>query len=64
MKWPLDSMLRDIHCVCLYPLGSLLKRPRTPPGGSAPGLDYQTADSEHLMKRARPSGQPLEEVSK
>ena len=30
---------------------SFLKHPRTPPGASA--LDYQTADSEHLMKRLR-----------
>ncbi|XP_022868457.1 protein TPR2-like [Olea europaea var. sylvestris] len=30
---------------------AFLKHPRTPPGG--PGLDYQTADSEHLMKRIR-----------
>ncbi|KAK6158334.1 hypothetical protein DH2020_005648 [Rehmannia glutinosa] len=32
---------------------------RTPPGG--PGMEYQTADSEHLMKRLR-AGQP-DEVS-
>ncbi|KAJ6814027.1 protein TPR2-like isoform X1 [Iris pallida] len=30
---------------------AFLKHPRTPT--SAPGLDYQTADSEHLMKRMR-----------
>ncbi|CAI9759508.1 unnamed protein product [Fraxinus pennsylvanica] len=30
---------------------AFLKHPRTPPGG--PGMDYQTADSEHLMKRIR-----------
>ncbi|KAL2455703.1 Topless-related protein 1 [Forsythia ovata] len=30
---------------------AFLKHPRTPPG--APGMDYQTADSEHLMKRIR-----------
>lgn len=30
---------------------SFLKHPRTPPSGSA--MDYQTADSEHLMKRLR-----------
>nr|XP_043627620.1 protein TOPLESS-RELATED PROTEIN 2-like isoform X2 [Erigeron canadensis] len=30
---------------------SFLKHPRTPPGG--PGLEYQMADSEHLMKRVR-----------
>ncbi|KAL7166686.1 hypothetical protein ACSBR2_037367 [Camellia fascicularis] len=38
---------------------AFLKHPRTPPG--APGMDYQTADSEHLMKRIR-SGQS-DEVS-
>ncbi|KAG5524381.1 hypothetical protein RHGRI_031142 [Rhododendron griersonianum] len=38
---------------------AFLKHPRTPPG--ALGMDYQTADSEHLMKRIRP-GQP-DEVS-
>lgn len=38
---------------------AFLKHPRTPPGG--PGMDYQTADSEHLMKRLR-AGQP-DEVS-
>ncbi|KZV51494.1 topless-related protein 1-like [Dorcoceras hygrometricum] len=38
---------------------AFLKHPRAPPGG--PGMDYQTADSEHLMKRFR-SGQP-DEVS-
>ncbi|KAL0327741.1 UNVERIFIED_CONTAM: protein TOPLESS-RELATED PROTEIN 2 [Sesamum angustifolium] len=36
---------------------AFLKHPRTPPGG--PGMDYQTADSEHLMKRLR-TGQPDE----
>lgn len=38
---------------------AFLKHPRTPPG--ALGMDYQTADSEHPMKRIRP-GQP-DEVS-
>jgi hypothetical protein len=38
---------------------ALLKRPRTPPG-SIPTVDYQTADSEHLMKRARAGVQPDE----
>lgn len=28
-----------------------LKHPRTNPGG--PGMDFQMADSEHLMKRMR-----------
>ncbi|XAR70707.1 hypothetical protein NMG60_11027659 [Bertholletia excelsa] len=38
---------------------AFLKHPRTPSG--APGMDYQTADSDHLMKRIR-SGQS-DEVS-
>ncbi|KAH9559782.1 hypothetical protein CY35_06G073900 [Sphagnum magellanicum] len=38
---------------------ALLKRPRTPPG-SASTVDYQTADSEHLMKRTRAGVQPDE----
>lgn len=33
---------------------SLVKRPRTPPNN--PTLDYQTADSEHVLKRPRPFG--------
>ncbi|KAL0312385.1 UNVERIFIED_CONTAM: protein TOPLESS-RELATED PROTEIN 2 [Sesamum radiatum] len=37
-----------------------LKHPRTPPL-AGPGMEYQTADSEHLMKRLR-AGQP-DEVS-
>jgi hypothetical protein len=38
---------------------AFLKHPRTPT--SAPAIDYQSADSEHLMKRMR-VGQP-DEVS-
>ncbi|MFS7928068.1 putative transcription factor WD40-like family [Helianthus anomalus] len=38
---------------------AFLKHPRTPPGG--PGLEYQMADSEQLMKRARVG--PPDEVS-
>ncbi|GFP88955.1 topless-related protein 4 [Phtheirospermum japonicum] len=34
---------------------SMLKRPRTPPTNN-PALDYQTADSEHVLKRSRPFG--------
>ncbi|CAN1215382.1 Topless-related protein 4 [Linum perenne] len=34
---------------------ALLKRPRTPPT-SNPAIDYQTADSERVMKRSRPFG--------
>lgn len=33
---------------------ALLKRPRTPPNN--PAMDYQTADSDHVMKRTRPFG--------
>jgi hypothetical protein len=36
---------------------AFLKHPRAPT--SAPGIDYQSADSEHLMKRMR-VGQPDE----
>lgn len=32
----------------------MLKRPRTPTNNSA--VDYQTADSEHMLKRSRPFG--------
>ncbi|GER48441.1 transducin family protein / WD-40 repeat family protein [Striga asiatica] len=38
---------------------SMLKRPRTPPTTN-PALDYQTADSEHVLKRSRPFGIPEE----
>ncbi|XP_011626946.1 protein TPR2 isoform X1 [Amborella trichopoda] len=38
---------------------AFLKHPRTPT--SAPGIDYQSADSEHLMKRIRAG--PSDEVS-
>ncbi|GLJ08649.1 hypothetical protein SUGI_0092930 [Cryptomeria japonica] len=41
---------------------ALVKRPRTPPVNT-PTVDYQSGDSEHLLKRARPSAQPGEEVS-
>ncbi|KAL8171732.1 hypothetical protein V2J09_023536 [Rumex salicifolius] len=37
----------------------MLKRPRTPPA-NAPPVDYQTADSEYLLKRTRPFGIPDE----
>ncbi|GER44119.1 transducin family protein / WD-40 repeat family protein [Striga asiatica] len=38
---------------------SMIKRPRTPPTNN-PALDYQTADSEHVLKRSRPFGVPEE----
>ncbi|CAK9145377.1 unnamed protein product [Ilex paraguariensis] len=34
---------------------AILKRPRTPPANN-PAVDYQTADSEHVLKRSRPFG--------
>lgn len=34
---------------------AILKRPRTPPSNNA-AMDYQTADSEHVLKRSRPFG--------
>ncbi|KAK0571561.1 hypothetical protein LWI29_018147 [Acer saccharum] len=34
---------------------AMLKRPRTPPTNN-PAMDYQTADSEHVLKRPRPFG--------
>ncbi|KAH7432223.1 hypothetical protein KP509_07G013800 [Ceratopteris richardii] len=40
---------------------ALLKRPRTPPNSST--VDYQSGDSEHIMKRSRPVSQAMEEVS-
>lgn len=41
--------------VCAFILAPLLKRPRTPPTGN-PSMDYQTADSDHVLKRTRPFG--------
>ncbi|XP_022749661.1 topless-related protein 4-like isoform X2 [Durio zibethinus] len=38
---------------------AILKRPRTPPTNN-PALDYQSADSEHVLKRSRPFGIPDE----
>ncbi|XAR67781.1 hypothetical protein NMG60_11002680 [Bertholletia excelsa] len=34
---------------------SMLKRPRTPPTNN-PAMDYQTADSDNVLKRSRPFG--------
>ncbi|PSS24186.1 Topless-related protein [Actinidia chinensis var. chinensis] len=36
-------------------VASMLKRPRTPPTNNL-AMDYQTADSEHVLKRSRPYG--------
>ncbi|KAI5063925.1 hypothetical protein GOP47_0020595 [Adiantum capillus-veneris] len=42
---------------------ALLKRPRTPPANNST-LDYQSADSEHIMKRVvRSGGQAVDEVT-
>ncbi|XP_035839983.1 topless-related protein 4 isoform X1 [Helianthus annuus] len=41
---------------------ALLKRPRTPPTNN-PAVDYQTADSEHVMKRTRTFGISDEQVN-
>ncbi|KAL6568020.1 Topless-related protein 4 [Orobanche hederae] len=49
----------SIGPMCLTPpnnTASMLKRPRTPTNN--PALDYQTADSEHVLKRSRPFGIP------
>ncbi|KAM7268625.1 hypothetical protein ACFE04_010791 [Oxalis oulophora] len=40
---------------------AILKRPRTPPTNNH-AMDYQTADSEHVLKRSRPFG-PSDEVN-
>ena len=45
----------------IYAAAGLLKRPRTPPANN-PALDYQSADSEHIMKRGRAGGQAMDEV--
>ncbi|KAJ7518741.1 hypothetical protein O6H91_20G006000 [Diphasiastrum complanatum] len=42
--------------------GALLKRPRTPPINPT-AMDYQSADSEHLLKRSRPVAQTIDEVN-
>ena len=34
-------------------VASMLKRPRTPPTNNL-AMDYQTADSEHVVTRSRP----------
>ena len=39
----------------LIVIASMLKHPRTPPTSNL-ALDYQTADSEHMLKRSRPFG--------
>ncbi|CAL5342729.1 unnamed protein product [Camellia sinensis] len=39
-------------------VAGILKRPRTPTNNAA--VDYQTADSEHVLKRSRPFGMPNE----
>lgn len=39
----------------LYDITAIVKRPRTPPTNN-PAVDYQTADSEHVLKRTRTFG--------
>jgi len=42
------------HSVYFLPCDTaILKRPRTPPTNNS-AMDYQTADSEHVLKRSRP----------
>ena len=41
--------------LCIFIVVALLKRPRSPPTNN-PAIDYQTADSEHVLKRSRPFG--------
>lgn len=38
----------------LFVVASMLKRPRSPTNN--PAMDYQTADSEHVLNRSRPFG--------
>jgi hypothetical protein len=51
------AILIDFPLDAQFVAAAFLKHPRTPT--SAPGIDYQSADSEHLMKRMR-VGQPDE----
>ena len=54
-------MCHGVLTYCMvYAAAGLLKRPRTPPAN--PALDYQSADSEHIMKRGRAGGQAMDEV--
>ncbi|KAF2584466.1 hypothetical protein F2Q70_00037208 [Brassica cretica] len=49
---------RYLIIICIHdflPTVSMLKRPRTPPTNSL-SMDYQTADSESVLKRPRPFG--------
>lgn len=51
----LFSLLRPLAvCVFVHSVAAILKRPRSPPTNNA--VDYQTADSEHVLKRSRPFG--------
>ncbi|KAK9282441.1 hypothetical protein L1049_005359 [Liquidambar formosana] len=60
--WMANSSSVPHQAVSAVPMGltapnnaaSMLKRPRTPPNN--PAMDYQTADSEHVLKRSRPFG--------
>ena len=50
----LTDFLVPFWLLFLLLVAALLKRPRTPPNN--PAMDYQTADSDHVMKRTRPFG--------
>ncbi|KAH8481627.1 hypothetical protein H0E87_029201 [Populus deltoides] len=41
--------------LCIFTAAAILKHPRTPPTNNS-AIDYQTADSEHVLKRPRPFG--------
>lgn len=45
------SMFLKLKLSTVMSSAAFLKHPRTNPGG--PGMDFQMADSEHLMKRMR-----------
>lgn len=50
------TLFAKLHQPCNYSvIASILKRPRTPSANNL-AMDYQTADSEHAFKRARPFG--------
>lgn len=52
-SWSL--IIQFIYFYSLFMIAAILKRPRTPPTNNS-AMDYQTADSEHVLKRSRPFG--------
>ncbi|CAA0827363.1 Topless-related protein 4 [Striga hermonthica] len=54
-----NPLMGSIPKVGGFPPMGAPARPRTPPTNN-PALDYQTADSEHVLKRSRPFGVPEE----